>query len=1060
MSKKIAPSPFSLKNPKTIANVCCRLPQSIYLSRIIVPVLKTLICMQKMKQCIAKIIGAALCCAPWTVYAQTADNPQQPHELYQQGKNLFQQKAYSALISPLQSYLRLTDEEGKPLPAIGNRQEAAYMLACADYELKHPQRIEKLRAFLDLYPDTPHAHRIHALIASAYFFDGDYRSALDEFELGELYNLETAEQWEMTYRMALCQLQTGQLGEAAAWMEAVKAESDEHDADCTYYLSYIQYTQNKTNEALQGFLSLRNEPKYERLVPYYIAEIYLLQQNNEQALAIAQKYLEAYPGEAHAAQMHRIAGTVQYRAGRYHEAMKAFDTYLAANDADETAEKRRDALYMAGLSRYRCGVFSTVAQALLPVTTVDDALTQNAYLHTGLAYLQTGEKNKARMAFEQAANSNADRAIKEQAAYNHALCIHETSFSAFGESVNVFEKFLNEFPQSRYADRVSNYLVEVYMNTRSYEAALQSINRIGRPTAAILEAKQKILFQLGTQAFANARFDQALEYLKPSIALGRYNAQTLAEAYYWMGESDYRLNQLDASAAAFHQYIAKTPNRSGETFALAHYNLGYIAFHQKNYPLAQSHFTTYTQLEKGNNRNAQADAYNRLGDCALHNRHFAQATTYYTQAENLRTPAGDYSCYQLALVAGLQKDYNRKVALLNRLQQVYPSSPYIVNALYETGRSYVQAEQNAQAISVFSQLANKYPDSPVSRKAAAEVGMLYYQQGDYDRAIAAYRQVATQYPGSDEAKVAMRDLKNIYVETNRVDEFAALTAQLPGLVRFEAGEQDSLTYVAAEKVYMKGDTDNARQSFARYLQSFPQGAFSLNAHYYLCVIAKEQQQPDEILAHAAALMEYPNSPYTEEALLMRGEILFERKLYADALTDYRTLQAKASTAARRQLGIVGVMRCAALLADDIETINAATALLAEAQLQPEQQNEALYFRAKAYLRQKAVQKAEADFALLAKDTRTLYGAEAKYQVAQLQYNARQYAKAEKELLNFIEQSTPHAYWLARGFVLLSDVYVAMDKKLDARQYLLSLQQNYQADDDIAGMIEERLAKLQ
>lgn len=162
----------------------------------------------------------------------------------------------------------------------------------------------------------------------------------------------------------------------------------------------------------------------------------------------------------------------------------------------------------------------------------------------------------------------------------------------------------------------------------------------------------------------------------------------------------------------------------------------------------------------------------------------------------------------------------------------------------------------------------------------------------------------------------------------------------------------------------------------------------------------------------------------------------------------------------RQLGIVGVMRCAALLADDIETINAATALLAEAQLQPEQQNEALYFRAKAYLRQKAVQKAEADFALLAKDTRTLYGAEAKYQVAQLQYNARQYAKAEKELLNFIEQSTPHAYWLARGFVLLSDVYVAMDKKLDARQYLLSLQQNYQADDDIAGMIEERLAKLQ
>ena len=62
-------------------------------------------------------------------------------------------------------------------------------------------------------------------------------------------------------------------------------------------------------------------------------------------------------------------------------------------------------------------------------------------------------------------------------------------------------------------------------------------------------------------------------------------------------------------------------------------------------------------------------------------------------------------------------------------------------------------------------------------------------------------------------------------------------------------------------------------------------------------------------------------------------------------------------------------------------------------------------------------------------------------------------------MDYIDQSTPHAYWLARTFILLSDVYAAQDKKLDARQYLLSLQQNYQEDDDIRPMIEERLEKL-
>ena len=1008
-----------------------------------------------MKHTLTRLLGLALCCYSSAGLAQSLEKKAAPQELYSEGRALFQQKAYSAAIPPLRAYLQGSDAKDDAAAS----EEAAYMLACAAYELGDPQSADLLRTFLAEYPDTPHANRVQALIASAYFFDGNYDAALQAFSKARPDWLAADERDDMTYRLATCHLMTGNLQEAAIWFETLRATSPRYATDCAYYLSYIRYTQRRYDEALPGFLSLQEDGKYGELAPYYIAEIYLAKHQYDKAEIVAQNYLSAHPADARAGEMQRVLGTVAYHQGKYQEAMNSLERYAASAESP-----RRDACYLLGMACYRCGVYSRVPEWLGRATLEDDALAQNAYLHMGLAYLQMSDKNKARMAFEQAAVSKADSHLREQAAYNYALCLHETAYSAFGESVSAFENFLNEFPASVYADKVSSYLIDVYMSTRSYEAALQSIERIKEPNADILRAKTRILFQLGTQAFANADFAGAAGRFRQAkqlaVSLGTDGQSLRDEACYWEGEAQYRLGNLAQAAAAFDEYLSGTAQRRTEMYALAHYNLGYIAFHQQNYASAESRFSQYVRLETGDNREALADAYNRLGDCCLRGRRFDEAKQYYATAEKLGMPSGDYSYYQQALVAGLQKDYGTKVTLLDDLAQKYPDSPYAIDALYEKGRSFVQSDQHVQAVATFRQLVEQYPESPAARKAAAEIGLLYYQDNDYDKAVEAYTYVITRYPGSDEARLAVRDLKSIYVETNRVDQFARLMSELPGGIRFEAGEQDSLTYVAADRLYMKGDAASAKTSFEQYLQTYPDGAFSLDAHYRLCVLAKQAGDEDGVLLHAGKLLEFPDNPYSEEALLMHGEVLFNRQQYEQALDDYRRLQAKAATPERRRLGIVGELRCAFLLPDrGQDVVDAATRLLAESNLTPELKNEALYDRAKAYLAQNEPDKAAGDFKLLAADTRTLQGAEAKYRLAQMAYDKGDYAAAEKEALDFIEQSTPHAYWLARTFVLLSDVYVATDKKLDARQYLLSLQQNYREADDIQKMIDERLEKL-
>ena len=232
----------------------------------------------------------------------------------------------------------------------------------------------------------------------------------------------------------------------------------------------------------------------------------------------------------------------------------------------------------------------------------------------------------------------------------------------------------------------------------------------------------------------------------------------------------------------------------------------------------------------------------------------------------------------------------------------------------------------------------------------------------------------------------------------------------------------------------------------------------------VAAVAEKRRQEAELLADYESLKNVIETKVGEIKDItglneVYGEIRGLQVIWDSQIFANKMLKEKATNVERRQLAETGILRCAFLLRDDIETIHAATDLLAEAKLSPELRNEALYYRAKAYTKQKADKKAMEDYRELAKDTRNSYGAEAKYQVAQSLYDAKEYAAAEKELLNYIEQSTPHAYWLARSFILLSDVYHATGKDLDARQYLLSLQQNYQGNDDIESMIESRLQKL-
>lgn len=987
------------------------------------------------------VLGSTVAMGQRSYQFQTNDR------LFQEGKEFFVQQNYSGCIDKLEAYKKhATDAD--------LIQEADYMLVCSAFEQGRPNAGELLKNYLDVYPDTRHADDICFRIGSVHFGNGEYEKAIYWLQEANIDMLSPEEQEASSYRLAYSLLQKGDLDKARAYFERIKEIGSTYQEASAYYVAYIDYADGKYNKALVEFEELSNLSAYQEQSAYYITQIYFIQNKYRQAVESGEDLLKSFPDSGNNTEIYRVVGNSYYHLGNEAKATKALARYVS-----EAANPLRSDLYLLGVCYYNQGKYSDAVRCFGKTVSENDELTQNAYLYLGQSYLKLNDKNNARMAFEAAATSSFDEQIREVALYNYALLIHETGFTGFGESVTIFEDFLNDFPNSRYSDKVNDYLVEVYLTTKNYDASLASIQKIKHPSTKILAAKQSILFQLGTQSFANVKLDEAIDYFSEAIKMGVYDAEARNDAYFWRGESFYRKGEYDIAISDYRTYLNNTSQRSGEMYALAYYNLGYGYFKKKNYDEALNRFRQYVNMVSDQKTASCADAYNRIGDCLFHNRQFAAAEENYNKAAQLLPSAGDYSVYQKGFVLGLQKDYRGKISSLDKLIREYPESQYVDDALFEKGRAYVLLGDDNQAALAFESLMKNYPESSLARKAGIQLGLIYFNANKPEKAAEAYKNVISKYPGTEEAKVALQDLKSVYIDLNDINSFADYVNSLGGNIHLEISEQDSLTYLAAEKLFMRGDNEGARRSMQNYLQQYPKGAFSSNANFYLGSIAFSQKNYDEAEAFFDSVIKSGDMKFMEEAVARKSEIQYDRKDYAAALETFRRLQKIAENPDNKEAASLGVMRCALQIGDGKEALSAANDLLKNQKVSPEIAAEARYVRAKAYMDSKNEEKALADLKVLAEDTRTVHGAEACYLLAQLYYDSHEDKKAEKVLEDFAKNGTPHQYWLARGFILWADIYIRQGDDVQARVYLNSLKNNYQGDDDIAAMIEDRLAKI-
>ena len=965
-------------------------------------------------------------------------------------RTLFAQGDYSAAGAVLDEWAKGTGAES---PA--RTEEIEYMQVVIDAERDFTTAMPAIQIFMAKYPESIYNNRLLALMGTSHFSLHEYEEAIECFDECDPLLLEEADCRRMVRHNAISLIRTGRTQEGYMQLSILERMVDDpdEDEDIVFYNAYVNYVNGKKEQAREGFENSLESSHAEE------AELYLadmdLQGGGDHSAAYetAQRMVDESEDPVLEAEAERILGEYWYRKGDYAKAADLLASYVAQGIS---ADPRHD-MYLLGLACFNTGDMEGAIENLSRVADTEDQMAQNAAMHVGLAALNRQDKDMARIWFERAASLPGTPSVREQALYNYAMIIHETSYSPFAESVTSFERFLNEFPDSKYADKVSSYLVDVYMSTTSYDVALASIDKIRNPGASILAAKMQLLYNKSMDLMAAGQYDNVPDLLSSVIALDRYDHNTAVEATFWRGEAYYRLSDRTRAESDFRRYLAYQSNKVTKGSALANYGLGYMMFDREEYDQAYRFMRTVieTSSRAGLSNEIVADACLRTADCMFYRRQYDQAKEYYSMAINLNRTIGDYALYQTALVNGLQRNYTGKIQELERLVNGYPESPYLASALYEEGRSYQQQDKTDQAVKVFARIIKEFSSTDLARKAAAETALIYYQTNRYDDAIKAYKEVIANYPGSDEARTAMVDLKSIYVEKGDVNAYVEYTHSVQGAAPIAATERDSLMYTAAEGLFSRGAKTEAKERFKEYLSQFPNGAFAVNAWYYQGLILEEENDYEsayESFMHSAS---YESSRFCESALDHASSMAWAVGDWETAMDTYIRLYSKTTNADRQRTSLFRIVSSAGQISENDAVLMYADKAL-QTQLTAEQKNEVTYWKAQALLEGGKRQEARPLFEELSKDTRSRFGAESDYLLSQLLFDSGDVEGAEKVIMDFIQEGTPHMYWLARSFILLSDIYKSQGKDVEARQYLLSLKSNYTEDDDIADMIAKRL----
>ena len=965
-------------------------------------------------------------------YSQQTHNYKDPQQKFEEAKEYFVKGQYNLaypLLKELQESLRETDRVNNPVVT----QEINYYTTVSELKQNEGRAEQHAKEYIELTKNNARVQMMNFHLAEYYFRKQQFADAAQLYEGANIANLNNREIADMKFHQGYSYFTLQQFDKAKPLFNAIRQVKDDPNyIDANYYFGFIAFRDRNYSEALQSFRVVENEPSYEAIVPYYIAQIYYVQGRKEEAITYAESKLKAGKAQYYDLDLKQLLGHAYYERKEYSKALPYLQDYVG-----RSKKVRREDLYELSYAYYQQNDWNKAIEGFKQLSGKEDSLSQHAMYLLGDAYLKTGQKSNARNAFLFSSVNNSNQTQREISRFNYAKLSYELGYQ--DEALKSLRSFLNDYPDSQYKDEATELLVGALANTNNYRDALALLESLKTPSVNARRLYPRILYGRATELINDGQLAEASALLDRALK-DPNNGSVLPLINFWKGELAYRSNNIDDAIRYYQAYLNAGAPASGEANEkTVKYNLGYTYYRKENYPVAQTFFEPLSRNASLNSDPLTQDAYVRTADVYYMNRSFAQARSMYENVIRFSWPAEDYATFQRAMIAGINNP-GEKINLMNTMIRKFPQSSLVNDANMEIANTYLADERFRDAIPFLNNVARAGGNNSLKPQAYLKLGIAYYNLNNKDEAIAQYKKLISDYPNTQEADDALSNLRTIYVEAGRPNEYAdvAREAGKPLSVNTE----DSLTFAAAELQYESGNTTAALNSLSAYLQRFPTGTYSTNAYYYRGDIYNRSKEWKNALENLEVVAERAPNPFAERAILATARIyFFEQKNYAQAEKYYAQLKQITASQENRLEAMRGLLRSQYQLQKWSEASENAKELIAQKASSSDDKALANMTIAKSAQSAGQYDVAINNFKSVVAVNKAALAAEARYEIANTWFMTNRLSDAEKAAFEVINKSGSYDWWVTKSYILLGDIYFKQKDYFNAKATFQSIIEN-------------------